>query len=129
MAVARPSGSGRSAADRVREVCNSLPEATERQSHGEAAWFVEGKRQFAMMADRHHDDRVAVWLAAGEGVQSELISRAPERYFRPPYVGARGWVGAFLDGRDAAVDWDEVAELLGDAWLAVAPARLHSRLA
>lgn len=78
-----------------------------------------------MMADRHHDDRVALWLAAGDGVQGHLIADHPGRYFRPPYVGARGWVGCYLDGRDAPPDWDEIAELLSDAWVLVAPARLR----
>jgi hypothetical protein len=123
-----PSPQGRAPTERVRAVCLGLPEVIERQSHGEAAWFVQGKRGFATFADRHHGDRVAVWMAAGEGVQADLIARSPERYFRPPYVGARGWVGAYLDGRDAEPDWDELAELLSDAWLLIAPARLRHSL-
>jgi hypothetical protein len=81
----------------------------ERVSHGEAAWFIRGGRQVAIFADRHHDDRVAVWVAAAPGVQESLAAAHPERYFRPPYVGHRGWVGIFLD---VACDWDEVAGLL-----------------
>ena len=80
------------------------------------------------MADRHHDDRVAVWIAAGEGVQSDLVGRDPARYFRPPYVGGRGWVGAYLDRVGGEPDWDEVAELLADGWLAVAPAKVRGLL-
>lgn len=103
-----------------------LGHVEERLSHGEAAWFVQAKKCFATMWDHHHDDRVAVCLAAGDGVQGELIVRAPQRYFRPPYFGGRGWVGAWLDGRgDAAPDWDELAELLADAWRVVAPAKLR----
>ncbi len=114
--------------ERVRAVCLALPEVTERPSHGEAAWFVQDKKSFAVMADHHHGDRVAVWIAAGDGVQADLVARDPRRYFRPPYVGTRGWVGAYLDGREAEPDWDEIAELLGDGWLAVAPVRLRGLL-
>ena len=109
---------------RVREICTGFPEVTERPSHGAPAFFV-GK-QFAMLwADGHHDEpRPHFWCAAGSGMQDELIASVP-RCFRPPYVGHRGWVGYLLDGRP---NWDEVAELLEDAYRAVAPARLVTLL-
>ncbi len=129
MAAGRPSPEGEAATERVRAICLGLPEVTERPSHGEAAFFVGGKRCFASMSDHHHDDRVALLLAAGEGVQRDLVTRLPGRYFRPAYVGGRGWVGAYLDGAGAAgPDWDEIAELAADAWLLVAPARLRPLL-
>jgi hypothetical protein len=106
---------------RLRRLCLALPEVEERISHGEPAWFVRGKRLFVTFADRHHDERVACWCAAAPGVQEALVRGHPERFFRPPYVGHRGWVGVILE---PAVDWDEVAELVVDAYLAVAPARL-----
>ena len=96
---------------RVRAICTALPDTAEKLSHGEAAWFVKG-RQFATMAERHHDDRVAVWIAAAPGAQEVLVATDPERFFRPPYVGVRGWVGVYLD---VPVDWDELASLLADA--------------
>jgi predicted DNA-binding protein (MmcQ/YjbR family) len=65
-----------------------------------------------MAADRHHDDRRAVWLAAAPGAQETLVDAAPDRFFRPPYVGHRGWIGVYLD---VAVDWDELAGLVRDA--------------
>jgi hypothetical protein len=95
--------------NRVRAICAGLAGVEERLSHGEAAWFVRG-RQFATMSDHHHDDRLAIWLAAPAGRQESLIETDPERFFRPPYVGHRGWVGASLDV--ATVDWDELAALL-----------------
>ena len=87
------------------------PGTTEKVSHGERAWFVGG-RQFANSADHHHDDRVAVWCAAPPGMQESLVESAPERFFRPPYVGVRGWVGIYLD---VEVDWDEVPAILSEA--------------
>jgi hypothetical protein len=108
--------------DRVRAICLALPEVTERPSHGEATWFV-GKKVFVISADRHHDDRRAVWLAAAEGAQETLVEADPDRFFRPPYVGVRGWIGVYLDAR---VDWAELETLIVDAYRLVAPARLRS---
>ncbi len=93
-------------------------------SHGEAAWFVKGK-QFANTADHHHDDRLAVWCAAPIGAQEVLVSADPKRFFRPPYVGHRGWLGIYLD---AEVDWAELAAMIERAYRLVAPKRLLAEL-
>jgi hypothetical protein len=111
---------------RLRSICMSLPEVEERVSHGEPAWFIRGKRQFVTYADHHHDDRVAFWGAAPDGAQHVLTSTDPRRYFVPPYVGGRGWVGCYLD---VEIDWDELEEVVVDAYLTVAPARLASLVA
>ncbi|HEY7970297.1 MAG TPA: MmcQ/YjbR family DNA-binding protein [Candidatus Limnocylindrales bacterium] len=105
---------------RVRALAIALPDTEERLSHGEAAWFVGG-RQFGTMSDHHHDDRLAVWLAAPAGRQESLIEADPARFFRPPYVGHRGWVAVYLDGPD--VDWDELAALVVEAHATIAEAR------
>lgn len=105
---------------RIRAFCIALPEVVERESHGEATWFA-GKRVFVTSADRHHDDRRAVWIATAEGVQETLIDADPARFFRPPYVGGRGWIGVYLD---VPVDWDELASLIADAYRLLAPPRL-----
>ena len=110
--------------ERLRELCTALPEVTEKLSHGEPTWFV--RKSFVMFADHHHDDRVAFWCAAPPGAQEELVAAAPDRFFRPPYVGVRGWVGVYLDVPD--VDWTEIAELVTDAYRQVAPQRLVARL-
>jgi len=108
----------------------ALPHVVERSSHGEAAWFIDGKRSFATMSDHHHDDRLSVCFAAELGVQDALIAAGPSRFFRPPYVGGRGWVGAYLDleGSEGPPDWDLLAQLLEDAWHCVAPTRLRAEL-
>jgi hypothetical protein len=107
---------------RVRSLCLALPETEERLSHGELTWFAGGRRVFVMAADRHHDDRVGFWAAAPEGVQAALLADDPCRYFRPPYVGHRGWVGVWLDVPE--VQWDRVEGVVEDAWRCVAPRRL-----
>jgi hypothetical protein len=112
--------------ERVRGICLGLPEVTERLSHGEPTWFVRDRKSLVMFADRHHDDRVACWCAAPEGAQEALIRADPERYFRPPYVGHRGWVGVYLDVD--GIDWDRVEEIVEDAYRQVAPKGLVARL-
>ena len=103
---------------------------TERLSHGEASWFINEKKNFVAMSDHHHDDRVSVTFAAAAGVQESLIQGDAVRYFRPPYVGGRGWVGAYLDGRHESnsPEWDALGDLIVDAWLLIAPATLHHLL-
>jgi hypothetical protein len=109
----------------LRRLCLAMPEATERLSHGEPAWFVRGRKTFVTYADHHHDDRLAFWCAAPEGAQAALVAADPERYFVPPYVGGRGWLGVRLD---VPVDPDEIAELVADAYRVVAPRTLVARL-
>ncbi|MFG1945553.1 MmcQ/YjbR family DNA-binding protein [Nonomuraea sp. NPDC048826] len=112
--------------ERLRAICLSLPEVTERLSHGEPTWFVRGKKTFVMYADHHHDDRLAFWCAAPPGAQEELVAHDPIRFFRPPYVGHRGWLGVHLDVE--GVDWDEIAELVTDAYRQIAPKSLLTQL-
>ncbi len=111
---------------RVRELCMALPEVTERLSHGECTWFVRGKKVFVQMSDHHHDDRLGLWCAAPAGVMVELVEQEPERFFRPPYVGAKGWLGVYLDVPD--VDWDELDAIVRDAYRQIAPAKLAALL-
>ena len=87
----------RSALERIRGICFALPETTERPSHG-APTFFAGSKTFLMFMDHHHDDgRLAIWCAAPLGVQSDLVRADAERFFIPPYVGHRGWLGIRLD--------------------------------
>lgn len=109
----------------LRRLCLSLPETTERLSHGEPAWFVRDQKLFATYADRHHDDRLAFWCAAPPGGQPALVQSQPERFFVPPYVGHRGWLGIYLD---VPLDWDEIARVVTDAYCVVAPRRLVAEL-
>lgn len=111
---------------RLRALCLALPEVTERLSHGEPTWFIRGKVSFVTTADHHHDDRLAFWCAAEDGIQEDLVTAEPDRFFRPPYVGHRGWLGVWLD---VPVDWNEIASLVAGAYRCVAPRRLRDKLA
>ena len=111
---------------RVREICLELPEVTERPSHGSPAWFIRDKRTIVMfLDDRHGDGRLALWCAAPPGVQALMVDEDPVRFFVPPYVGHRGWLGVRLD---IDVDWDEVAGIVEDAFRTIAPKTLVARL-
>ena len=106
-------------------LCLALPETTERLSHGEPTWFIGGKKTFVTFANHHHDDRVAFWCAAPEGAQAALVDADPGRFFVPPYVGYRGWLGVYLD---VPVDWEHAALIVEDAYRVVAPKRLLALL-
>lgn len=111
---------------RLREICLSLPETSERLSHGAPSFFVRGKTCFLMLLDDHHGDgRFAIWCAAPAGDQQLLVDADAEKFFVPPYVGHRGWLGVRLD-RD--LDWDELRGIVEDAFCTVAPKRLVERL-
>lgn len=111
--------------EKLRKICLALPEVTERLSHGEPTWFIRGKKTFVNYANHHHDDRLAFWCAAPDGAQEVLVAQDPERFFRPPYVGHRGWLGVYLD---VPVDWDQVADLVTEAYRTVAPKKLLAEL-
>lgn len=112
--------------ERLRQLCLALPEANERLSHGEPTWFAGKGKVFAMLDDHHHGAaHLSVWLPQPLGAQEALIDSDPARFFRPPYVGASGWVAVVLDTKP---DWDMVAGLVRDAYLHVATRKLAAQL-
>ena len=93
-------------------ICLALPDAVEQPAWGEPTWRVRGKI-FAQFDDHHHGaDHIAVWLPAPDGAQQALIEAEPERFFRPPYVGHKGWIAVILDTKP---DWEMVASLVAQA--------------
>lgn len=111
---------------RVRAICRALPEVSERLSHGSPSFFVREKKTMVMFLDDHHGDgRLALWCAAPEGAQATMVEAEPDRFFVPPYVGHRGWLGLRLDRE---LDWDEVAGVAEDAFRTVAPKALVKQL-
>lgn len=109
--------------ERVRRICVSLPETTEKVSHGEPTWFVR-KKVFAMFSNNHHNDgHVAVTIPAAIGIQAALIEASPEKFYKPPYVGVRGWVGIEL----SRVSDEELSLHLMEAWGLIAPAKLQAQ--
>jgi hypothetical protein len=112
--------------DRLRKICLAFPEVTERPSHSAPTFFVGTKVVLHFWPDGHHDAHFPqIWCAAPVGAQEALIASDPDRFFRPPYVGHRGWLGIRLD---RPVDWTELAELCEDAYRVVAPKRIVAQL-
>ena len=108
---------------RLREVCLALPEAFEKEAWGECTFRVTGGSMFAMTDNNHHQSgHVAVWVKAPPMVQEILVNSDPKRFFIPPYMGPKGWVGVRLDYK---VNWDEVAGILKDGYLMSAPKKLR----
>ena len=106
--------------ERVRRICSALPETTERLSHGEPTFFVN-KKVFVMFADNHHNDgRIAVWVPVPAGFQAGLIETDPGTFFKPPYVGIRGWIGIELD----RISDKDLTFHIQMAWELIAPKRL-----
>ena len=110
--------------ERVRRICFTLPETTERLSHGESTFFVKNK-VFVMFANNHHNDgHIAVWLPVPTGFQSALMETSSKTYFKPPYVGVRGWVGIELD----QISDEDLTYHIQVAWELTAPKRLLSKI-
>ncbi len=108
--------------ERVRAICMALPEATEVEAWAEPTWRVGGK-QFAMFDTHHHGNpHLSVWIPAAPGAQAALIDADPGRFWRPPYVGHRGWVAIIVDDDPP---WEMVASLVADAYRLIAPPRLR----
>ncbi|HXD32117.1 MAG TPA: MmcQ/YjbR family DNA-binding protein [Pyrinomonadaceae bacterium] len=116
--------SGEQQIERVRRICMALPETTEKISHGEPTWFVK-KKVFAMFSNNHHNDgHVAVVAPAPLGVQAALIEASPKKFYKPPYVGGRGWIGIEVP----RVSDKELTFHLREAWLLIAPPKLRATI-
>jgi hypothetical protein len=113
-----PSALGEEHLQRLRRICAKLPETAEKISHGEPTFFTK-KKVYAMFANNHHNDgHIAVWIAAPPGLQAMLVKSEPQKFFRPPYVGVKGWIGIEL----SAISDEELSGHLVEAWRLIAEA-------
>lgn len=106
--------------ERLRQICLALPESHEKEAWGDPTWRVRN-RIFVMQKGNVGGSRSSVWLKAPDGTQGALVA-GPDRFFVPPYVGHKGWVGVYMDGR--RVDWEGVADLIEESYRLIAPKRL-----
>ena len=110
--------------ERVRQICLTFPETVERPSHGEPTFFVRGKKVLVMFANNHHGDgRIAVWLPASPGLQEVLVETQPETFFKPPYVGVRGWIGIEL----SQISDEDLQFYIRSGWFLIAPKKLQAQ--
>lgn len=110
--------------DRLRKLCLALPEASEKETWGHPTWRVRD-RIFAMQTENVEDTRSSLWCKAPDGAQGALVGADGDRFFVPPYLGHKGWIGVHLDG---ALDWDELADLIEQSYRLIAPKRLAATL-
>jgi hypothetical protein len=107
---------------RLSEICLALPEAT-REDTGDHASFTVRKKKFAYYLHDHHGDGiVSVCFKASPGEGAFLIDSDEDRFYRPAYIGPRGWVGLRLDLGE--VDWAEISKHVTDSYRMQAPKRL-----
>jgi hypothetical protein len=112
---------------RLRKLCLALPEAHEVEAWGEPTFRVKNKI-FAMYAadgNHHGSGRESVWVKAKPVTQDMMIRAEPKRYFSPPYVGPKGWVGAWID---KSPDWETLEGLVRDAYRQTATKKLIAQM-
>lgn len=112
---------------RLRKVCLALPETHEQEAWGEPTFRLRGK-MFAMFAaptNHHGRGRPAVWIKSSPVNQDLRVLTDPDTFFVPPYMGPLGWVGMWLD---KGADWTEVAKVLREGYLMLAPKKLAEQL-
>lgn len=104
---------------RLRKLCMRLPEVENKPfgGHVAPAFRVRDK----IFVGTGQVGRPRMEFKAGPGVQEALVTSDPQRFFVPKYVGSKGWVGAWLDVEQ---DWDEIAELVEEAYRLIAPKSL-----
>lgn len=123
--IARTSKTGLPLLARLRRIALALPEAAELLNHGRPCFAVREKT-FVMFLDNHHQDgRIAIWCKAPPGDQGDMVESDPKRFFVPPYVGPRGWIGMRLD--TPKPDWNVVKTIVGESHRMTAPKRLLAK--
>ncbi len=111
--------------EKTRKLCLGLPQTSEKEAWGGPTFRVKGK-MFAMYMDQHHGDgRVALWVNADAGARDALVEADPRRFFVPPYMGPRGWLGVRLDKR---LGWRRIGDIVEEAWRRTAPKRVAALL-
>jgi hypothetical protein len=108
--------------ERVRQIALGFPAAEEKLSHGAPSFHVRGKHFLTFVDSHHGDGHIAVWCKSTVGEQRRLVASNPARFYVPPYVGVKGWLGVNVDPKNA--DWIELSILVEEGWRSVAPARV-----
>jgi len=107
---------------RLRALCLALPGTTEKEAWGDPTWRVRDK-MFAMQKGNYSGGRPSLWVKAAPGEPAFMVEAEPARFFIPPYLGHRGWVGVYLD---SSADWDELARLVAASFALIAGPRTAS---
>ena len=112
---------------KVLWLVSALPEASAEVCGGRHLSFkVRGKTFGYFLNDHHGDGRVALNCKTAPGVNDTLTRVASDRFFIPKYVGARGWLGLWIDL--PKIDWTQVEDVVTEAYRLVAPRTLVSQI-
>ena len=106
---------------RVRAICLALPEVTEVEAWGHPT-FRAPKKMFAGFGEPNPGE-LTLGLKVGFDRQEVLLQ--DDRFFPTPYAAHQGWVSLKLS---AKTDWDEVKELVREAYKQVALKRMLKAL-
>jgi predicted DNA-binding protein (MmcQ/YjbR family) len=109
---------------RLRKICLALPDAAEKVAWGDPTWRIRDKI-FAMQKGNYAGGRPSVWLKGEDGQQAALVDTDPALFFVPPYVGNKGWIGIYLDGK--RLDWKMIAALIEASHRLIAPSPTRRR--
>jgi predicted DNA-binding protein (MmcQ/YjbR family) len=101
--------------DKLRRLCLSLPEASEKASWGHPN-FIAGKRTF--VAYEIVDGRPSIAFRVNASDADRFLSR--RQFFATPY-GRGQWVSLWADGD---VDWIQVTDLMHRSYRVVALKRM-----
>lgn len=106
----------------LRRLALALPEAVEVEAWGRPT-FRAGKKIFSIFTGLN-EERYSVVFRPDPAERSALVG--DPRFYVPPYWGPSGWLA--LDFTAAAVDWEEVGELLEASYRQVALKRMLAKL-
>ncbi|MCW5935167.1 MAG: MmcQ/YjbR family DNA-binding protein [Fimbriimonadia bacterium] len=107
--------------ERVRSICLALPEADEIETWGHPTFRVNDKI-FAGLSGDKDPDRTSCSFKSHMELRDALVQSQPNRYFVPPYVGNKGWLGVYLDLDE--IDWELIEGLIVESYCLIAPKRL-----
>jgi predicted DNA-binding protein (MmcQ/YjbR family) len=106
--------------ERLRALTADMPQVSEHVDGFGHLSFRAGKKPFVMMGS----SELHLAIKADPFNQAELIKTG--RFTRTPYIGQHGWVSA-ADPEN--LDWEEIGELVEDAYRGVASKTMLKQLA
>jgi hypothetical protein len=109
----------------LRDLCLTYPQTSEEIKWENPVFLVHGR--IFVLVSHVEPDRVGLWLKAGKGVQEAFVGADPDRYFRPPYLGPKGWLGAWISPECQPI-WPVIEDLIDESFRLVAPKRVIALL-
>jgi len=109
----------------LRDLCLTYPQTSEEIKWENPVFLVH--RRIFVLVHSADDGRVGIWLKAGKGVQEAFVEADGERYYRPPYFGPKGWLGAWVSAESQPI-WPVIEDLIDESFRLVAPKRVVALL-